>query len=118
MNFNSKGANMKKKYFFVVCLLLTVIVACFIFFHREKNLEKIVTGKVVEIQDEYILVELENNRSAAIIDKEEVPQNVKVGDFLSITYTGGILDVYPGRIEGIKKIETIIPIISLLSLQC
>lgn len=59
----------------------------------------------MEIQDEYLLVELENNRSAAIIDKEEAPQNIKVGDFLSITYTGGILDIYPGRIEGINKIQ-------------
>lgn len=97
---------MKKKYIFIICLLLAVTATCFIFFHRkEKEIEKIVTGKVVEIQDESVLIQLENYRSVVIVGKEKLPKNSNVGDFLSITYTGGILETYPGRIEGISKIE-------------
>lgn len=111
-----KGLIMKRKLKYAIGIVLVLIPLLLPFVYKykdylnDKPIDKTVIGQVVENQDTYLIVRLDSDGllcEAVKPDNLEDLSEFKVGDKVSITYSGGVLETSPGMFVEVSKIELV-----------
>lgn len=107
---------MKKKFKYAIAIVLVLIPLLLPFVYKykdylnDKPIDKTVIGQVVKNQDTCLMVRLDSDGllyDAGKPDNLEDLSEFKVGDKVSITYSGGVLETYPGMFVEVSKIELV-----------
>lgn len=107
---------MKRKLKYAIGIVLVLIPLLLPFAYKYKDylddklISKIVIGQVVENQYTYLIVRLDSDGllyEAGKPDSLEDLSEFKVGDKVSITYSGGIREQIPAILAEVNKIELV-----------
>lgn len=107
---------MKRRFKYAIGIVLVLIPLLLPFIYKfkdyvsDKQIEKTVIGQVVENQYSYLIVRLDSDvflYEAGKPDNLKDLSEFKVGDKVSITYSGGIRETSPGVLIEVSKIELV-----------
>ena len=104
----------KLKYAIGIVLVLIPLLLPFVYKYKDYLDDKLIDiteiGQVVENQDTYLIVRLDSDGhlcEAGKPDSLEDLSEFKVGDKVSITYSGGIREQIPAILAEVNKIELV-----------
>lgn len=107
---------MKRRFKYAIGIVLVLIPLLLPFIYKykdyvsDKQIEETVIGQVVENQYTYLMVRLDSDGLLAEAGKPDNLEDLsefKVGDKVSITFSGGIRERSPGVLVEVSKIELV-----------
>lgn len=98
---------MKNKFICMFCIIMLFSTLFLCACSGKEERKKTVKGEVVEVYGNGMMVDLKDNSGPyeAPVLNDELAKQLKVGDWVSITYSGGVLECYPPRLDRVSKVE-------------